>query len=290
MRRLLVTIALLALAPTGLAAKPAGVAAANGGEPGAVLALPDGVTIGVELPRYLMVERRLEAIIDNQSDIPIVVIDVALRSPLFEPVEPDVHDYQVAAGRRQDLRMDVGPSICPPADEASMLEMTVEIDGERRHGLVEIDIEPLTALHGRECGEQLVFERADVEWGPEFALDGDVLTTTITVTRRDAMGEESMAITNVRGTVLYIVTAAAPADSGPLDAIDAGETAATAPVTMRVGRCEPHAVADVKKPFSFAVWVTIADSEPYFVQLLPGAEIQAALADLLQRCIAADDG
>ena len=81
--------------------------------PGAELALPDGVHIGVEFPRYLMVERRLEAIIDNQSDVDVTVIDVALRSPLFEPVEPDVHDYRVAAGLRQDLQMAVGPSICP---------------------------------------------------------------------------------------------------------------------------------------------------------------------------------
>ena len=58
-----------------------------------MLTLPDGAVVGVELPRYLMVQRRLEAIIDNGSDTAIVVVDVALRSPLFEPVAPDQHDY-----------------------------------------------------------------------------------------------------------------------------------------------------------------------------------------------------
>jgi hypothetical protein len=236
-----------------------------------------------------MVQRRLEAIIDNQSDTAIVVVDVTLRSPLFEPVPPDAHDYTVAAGRRQDLQMGVGESICPPVDEPSMVEMTVEIGGERRHGLVEIDIEPLMDLHTRECGERLVFELANVEWGPDFTVDDGVVATTVTLTRRQ--GDEPMSITNVRGTVLYLVLPATPPSEGrPLGTMAPGESSGSAAVIMRVGRCEPHAVADVKKPYSFAVWVTVGDSEPYFLEVLPGAELQSALGGLLQECIAADDG
>jgi hypothetical protein len=271
-------------AATAVAASPA-----TSEPPDEMLTLPDGVVVGVELPRYLMVQRRLEAIIDNQSDTAIVVVDVALRSPLFEPVAPDRHDYTVAAGLRQDLQMGVGASICPRPDEPSMIEMTVEIDGERRHGLVEVDIEPLDELHSRECGERLVFEHADVEWGPEFSVDDGVLATTVTLTRRQ--GDEPLSVINVRGTVLYLVLpASAPTDGEPLATMAPGDPAGTAPVLMRVGRCEPHAVADVKKPYSFGVWVTVGDSEPYFLEVLPGPELQAALADLLQECIAADDG
>lgn len=256
--------------------------------PAEMLELPDGLAVGVEFPRYLMVERRLEAIIDNQSDTDVVVIDVALRSPLFEPVEPDDHDYRVAAGLRQDLQMDVGESICPSPEGASMIEMTVEIDGRRSHGLVEIDVSPIAKINTRECGERFVFEHADVEWGPEFTVDSGVLTTTVTLTRRD--GDEAMAVTAVRGTVLYLVLPAAePPDGEPLGTMAVDDSTGTAPVLMRVGRCEPHAVADVKKPYSFNVWVTIGDSDPYPIELLPGEEIKGALAELLQECIAADD-
>jgi hypothetical protein len=279
----------IALVISSPVATAAGASPPTSEPPAEMFTLPDGVVVGVELPRYLMVQRRLEAIIDNQSDTAIVVVDVALRSPLFEPVAPDRHDYTVAAGLRQDLQMGVGASICPRPDEPSMLEMTVEIDGERRHGRVELDIEPLNELHSRECGERLVFEHADVAWGPEFTVDDGVLTTTVTLTRRQ--GDEPLAVTNVRGTVLYLVLPPSPpADGEPLGTMASGETVATAPVLMRVGRCEPHAVADVKKPYSFGVWVTLADSEPYFLEVLPGPEIQAALAGLLQDCIAADDG
>lgn len=285
MLRLRASLAILFAVPIGNAS------AANvaGTEPPArMLELPDGLTVGVEFPRYLMVQRRLEAIIDNQSDIDVVVVDVALRSPLFDPVEPDVHDYRVAAGLRQDLRMDVGASICPPPDDPSMIEMTVEIDGERSHGLVEIDIDPISTINTRECGERFVFEHADVEWGPEFSVDDGLLTTSVTLTRRE--GVESMSVTAVRGTVLYIVAPATDLpDDEPLGTMAAGESVGTAPVAMHVGRCEPHAVADVKKPYSFIVWVTIGDSDPYPIELLPGEAIQAALAALLQECIAADD-
>jgi hypothetical protein len=285
-RRFLLPIALLAAMPLG-ASVEAGAATTEPPDP--MLDLPDGVSVGVEFPRYLMVQRQLEAIVDNQSETDIIVVDVALRSPLFEPVEPDVHDYPVAAGRRQDLRMGVGESICPPADEPSMIEMTVEIDGERRHGLAEIDISPISKINTRECGERFVFEHANVEWGPEFTVDDGVLTTTVTLTRRD--GNETMSVTAVRGTVLYLVLAAGETSDGtPLGTMVAGESSGSAPVVMRVGRCEPHAVADVKKPYSFGVWVTIGDSEPYPIELLPGEEIKAALAELLQECIAADDG
>ena len=285
-RRLLVAVALLGSSAAGTAAA---ASPATSEPPAEMLILPDGVEVGVELPRYLMVQRRLEVIIDNQSDTAIVLVDVALRSPLFEPVAPDSHDYTVAAGLRQDLQMGVGESICPPVDEPSMVEMTVEIDGERRHGLVEIDIEPLIELYTRECGERLVFEHADVEWGPDFAVDDGVVTTAVTLTRRQ--GDEPMSITNVRGTVLYLVLPASPPSEGePLGTMAAGESTGSAPVIMRVGRCEPHAVADVKKPFSFGIWVTVGDSEPYFLEVLPGTELQSALGGLLQECIAADDG
>jgi hypothetical protein len=102
-----------------------------------------------------------------------------------------------------------------------------------------------------------------------------------------------MSVTNVRGTVLYLVfpaSASAPADGEPLGTMESGQPTGSAAVVMRVGRCEPHAVADVKKPYSFGIWVTVGDSEPYFLEVLPGAEIQAALGELLQECIAADDG
>ena len=286
MRRFLLSIALLAAMPFG-AASAADTATTE--PPVPILDLPAGVNVGVEFPRYLMVQRQLEAIVDNQSEADIIVVDVALRSPLFEPVEPDVHDYPVAAGRRQDLRMGVGASICPPADEPSMVEMTVEVDGVRRHGLVEIDISPIAKINTRECGEQFVFEHASVEWGPEFTVHDGVLNTTVTLTRRES--DEAMSVTAVRGTVLYLVLPAAEMSDGtPLGTMAVGESSGSAPVVMRVGRCEPHAVADVKKPYSFGVWVTIGDSEPYPIELLPGEEIKAALAELLQECIAADDG
>lgn len=101
-------LALAAFAVAGILpwlSPPAGAAAERRAASLGELVLPDELVVGVEFPRYLQVERRLETIIDNQSDVDVTVIDVALRSPLFEPVDADEHDYIVASGRRQDFQM-----------------------------------------------------------------------------------------------------------------------------------------------------------------------------------------
>jgi len=254
-------------------------AAASTGE----LVLPDGVVVGVEFPRYLHVQRRLEAIIDNQSDVDITVIDVALRSPLFEAVDADVHDYTVASGRRQDLQMGVGDSICPPAGEPSMIELTVEIGGARQHGLVEIDATPIARINETECNERLVLEHVDIAFGPEFEVADGVMTTAINLTRRT--GDDPITLTATRGSVLIVIASIGAAE--PLATLASGDEGAAAPVTMHVGRCEAHAVADAKKPFNFSAWVTIGDSPEYFVTVVPDGELKAALEDLIQECIAA---
>lgn len=252
------------------------------------LVLPDGLHISVEFPRYLMLERRLEAIIDNQSEADVTIVDVALRSPLFEPVEPDAHDYIVAARWRADLRMSVGASICPPTDGTSMLEMTVEIDGEHQHGVVEIDISPIAKINTTECNEQFVHENTDVTYGPAFDVVDGALTTTITLARR--AGDEPITVTQARGSVLFIIKPAEPLGPGvPMAVMASGVATAAAPITITVGRCEAHAVADAKKPYLFAAWISVGDIEPVFVTMQPDGAIKAALEVLLQECIALDD-
>ena len=254
----------------------------------APLELPEGLQLSVEFPRYLMLERRLEAIIDNQSEVDVTVVDVALRSPLFEPVERDVHDYTVAARWRADLRMDVGASICPPTDGASMLEMTVEIDGERQHGVVEIDIDPIAKINTTECNEQYVHEHTDVVYGPDFDVVDGALTTTITLTRRT--GDEPITLTQARGSVLFVIKPGESLEPGvPMAVMASGVATASAPISITVGRCEAHAVADAKKPYLFAAWISVGDMEPAFVTMTPDGEIKAALEVLLQECIALDD-
>lgn len=256
------------------------------------LELPDGVSIAVEFPRYLQIARRIEAIIDNQSDTAVTVVDLALRSPLFEPIPADRADYTVQPGLRQDLDLGLGASICPTADESagpggtSALAMTVEIDGRRRHGTVEIDATPIERISRTECGQRLVLESIGLAYGPEFEVIDGVLLTTITLTR--LAGDEPITLTDARGSVLFVVEPVDPLERGdPLAVMASGEPAARASIAVNVGRCEAHAVADAKKPFEFAVWISLGSSDPYFVTLVPEGEIRAALEALLQECIAA---
>ena len=281
----------LSVAAVACASSAAGAAGRSSALPGQLM-LPDGLTVGVEFPRYLHVERRLEAIIDNQSDVDVTVIDVALRSPLFEPLDADIHDYTVAAHLRRDLQLGVGEAICPPMDGPSMMEMTVEIDGERQNGLVEIDPAPIEAINDTECDQQFVLDTVDIELGRDFEVADGVITTAITMTRRT--GDDRIALTAARGTVLFLLEPAEPAEPAepvepvePLATAEGDERSATAPITLRVVRCEPHAVAESKKSLQFSVWVTIGASSEYFVTIVPGDDLVVALEALVQACVAA---
>lgn len=263
-------------------------AAGSASAPPGQLVLPDGLTVGVEFPRYLQVERRLEAIIDNQSDVDVTVIDVALRSPLFEPLDPDVHNYTVAAHLRQDLQLGVGESICPPMDGPSMIEMKVEIDGVRQQGLVDIDPAPIDGINTTECNQQFVRDNVDIELGPDFEVADGVVTTAITMTRRN--GDEVIALTAARGTVLFLLEPVEPVEPvEPLAVAEGGERTVAAPIVLRVVRCEPHAVAESKRSLQFSVWVTIGESPEYFVTIVPGDDLVVVLGALIQECVAANN-
>ena len=280
---LFVTVGMLA-ATAAVPGVVAGAAIQPLAAPPGELVLPDGLVVGVEFPRYLAVQRRLEAIIDNQSAVPVTVIDIALHSPLFEPVAADEHDYIVAAHLRQDLQMGIGESICPTAAGPSMVEMTVEIDGERQHGLVEIDATAIARINDTECNQQFVIDHVDIGFGPEFEVADGVMTTAVNLARRS--GDDVITLTATRGSVLIVVLPVETAE--PLATMASDQSVVAAAVTMHVGRCEAHAVADAKKPFQFAVWVTVGDSPEYFVTVTPEGELRAALEALIQECIAAD--
>jgi hypothetical protein len=250
------------------------------------LELPEGVTIAVEFPRYLRLARDLEVIVDNQSDTDIVVAQLALRSPLFEDIEATgIDNYLVRDHWRTDFRIDFGAAICPPPEQPSLVEMAVEIDGEPMHGAVEIDPAPLQRISDDECGQRLVFETADIAISDEYAVDGDVLTTTIGVARRQ--GDEPITITAIRGAILYGLEPAEVVDPDvPLASLGPDENATSIPVLLRVIRCDPHAAADIKIPFAFSAWVTIGDRPSQHITVPTSEPVKSALQSLLVDCLA----
>ena len=250
------------------------------------LTLPSGVTVFVEFPRYLHAARRLEVAFDNQSATELTVTELVLRSPLFEPVAPDPRDTIIEVGRRRDLQIGLGSAVCPAPAGSSEVEVTAEIDGQRQHGLVAIDPTTLDRISADECGRQYVLERVGVDYAGDPIVAGGVVDTSIEVHR--LAGDEPIAVTALRGSVLIELQASTAAD--PLAALPGEAAGASIPVRLHVSRCDPHAVIESKKTFELSIWVSIGDRPPQRIAVTPEGELRAVLEGLIQDCLRAQSG
>lgn len=250
------------------------------------LALPAGVEVFVEFPRYLHLQRRLEVGFDNDGDEELVVESVGLRAPLFTPIPLDEPTTRVEVGRRRDLQIGLGSAVCPAPGGPAQVEVVAEIGGVRQHGLIDVPIEPLQQISDSECGRELVLEAVDVGLGDEFSVEDGVLTTALTLARRT--GDEPIEVTNVRGSVLLElmpVTAATP-----LAAMAPGQADLAVPVRMRVIRCDPHAVTESKKTFQLAVWIAVGERETQHLVVAAEGALRDELQALIDECLRAESG
>lgn len=246
------------------------------------LALPAGIEVFVEFPRYLHAARRVEVGFDNRAgDTDVTITAVALRSPLFEPVPAEARDTAINVGRRRDLQIGLGPSLCPAPSGPSLVEVTAEIGGLVQHGLVEVDATPLERISAQECGREFVLGRVGIEYAPAFTVADGVVETNIDLTRVE--GDEPVAVTGVRGSVLLELI---PATSATPLAVLAGDgTDVSVPVRLRVIRCDPHAVIESKKTFELSMWVAIGERDPQHLVVAPTGELRAALEQLIEDCL-----
>lgn len=278
----------MAVAIVGAIVAGAGSVRAADADPATPLDLPDDVTVGIEYPRYLQPTRGgFEVTIDNQSNGDLHVTELRLLSPLFEEQDPTAVDVTIRAGLRNDLRVPFGPSVCPPADRPTQVSMTIEADGVTQHGVVEIDPEPVASVNRTECGALEVAEHADIAFADEYTIDDetDTLYATVIVTRR--AGDDPITIDTVRGTVLYRLKPWQPLAEGDVMAtLEPGESSIEVPVVLLAARCEPHAVADVKKPYDMAIWITVGNGEETYIPLRPSDPVIAGLQELTRRCVA----
>ena len=248
--------------------------------------VPGGMTVFVEFPRYLHAQRRLEVAFDNTGASDIGVVDVALRSPLFAAVPAARHDTVVRSGRRRDLQIELGAPVCPAPSGASEVAVTLEVDGDLRHGAIEVDAAPLERISATECGQLFVEDSVALGFGPEFDVTDDVVSAKVELARRAT--DEIVAIDAVRGTVLLGLR---PIDAGePAASLEPSQQATSLAVEIEVTRCDPHAVTESKKSFDFAMWVTIGERPQQYVIVRPAGDLLQQLQTLIDRCVLAYAG
>lgn len=135
--------------------------------------------------------------------------------------------------------------------------------------------EIMTRIHEEECAVAVLLEVLGV--AVVDPVDGDdALPASLQVTRR--AGGEPVSVARVGRSVILDVTAAAlPTE------LAGDEAGLSTPLVFTSATCDPHALAETKKPYVFPLEVTVGNAEPVVMDLPVDEELRARLAALVDR-------
>lgn len=213
--------------------------------------------------------------ITDTGDAPFTVTSVALDSAGFEPLEATAVEAGFVPGRVIDLPIPYGEPVCAVAPLPAVASLTVVRPGGAVEDLtVPLVAEVLGRIHREECAALAVLEVVGVEV-TGLREDGDALRGELTLTR--LKGEEQVTASRLGRSVLIDATV----DSLPLEL--AGEPLVSTTVTFTPATCDPHVLAETKKPYVFPLAVTVGDDETVSVDLPLDEAARSRLAALVQR-------
>ncbi len=214
--------------------------------------------------------------ITDTGDDPFTVTSVALDSPGFAPLPPREASTEFAPGQTIDLPVKFGEPRCDVAAEPAAARLTVvRPDGSTEDLRVPLAAEIMTRIHGEECAVLALLEVVDVEV-VDLADEDDALVTQLRLTRRS--GEEPVTVARVgRSVILDVTGEELPAE------LAGDEDELSTPLVFTSATCDPHALAETKKPYVFPLEVTVGDGESVIMDLPVDDELRAGLERLVDR-------
>lgn len=279
MRRL--TALLLAVVLSGCGGEPAGDEAAPtsaGPVPAAVPPVPGIAAEAVRLRTDEAIGGQVQVRVTHTGEEPFTVTSVALDSPGFAPVPPREASTEFSPGRTIDLPVQYGEPRCDVAVEPAAARLTVvRPDGSSEDLRVPLAAETMTRIHEEECAVLALLEVVDVDV-VDLADEDDAVTGQLRLTRR--AGSEPVTVARVgRSVILHVTAEDLPAEM----ATDDDEL--STPVVFTSATCDPHALAETKKPYVFPLEVTVGDGagEPVILDLPVDDELRSRLEGLVDR-------
>lgn len=278
---LLTGVALVA-ALAACSAHPSRSATADAVSPPAIAA--PSLTGDVAFPRTLQADRMVEVQVTGPDAAEWLVTSAALDSAAFAPLPPSDQNVKLREARPGRLRVPLGPATCPPGPGAASAVLTLRSPaGATAQTTVPLPTEVLEQINADECATAAVVAAAVPSLGEPESVSGTSVTTTLALTRGEALAAGAGAhVTDMRGSVIFTL-APAPGAALPLTLAPASATV-TLPVVITATRCDQHAFAESKKTFVFAVWVALDGAEPAYVEIQPGPALRAALQGAFDAC------
>ncbi len=239
-----------------------------------------GLVADIGTNRLYVVERAFGLGLRNVGSEPVVVRSMQLDAPQFAPGPPTERVVTITPGRRLVLPLPYGEVRCDePAGETFGVELVVGDDERVRLEAPEEFEGAVARLHERECAAADVLDRVDISFGEDWVQDGIEVTGELRLEQRRS--GEPVAIDDAVGNVIFTLVLD---EAHPVVRVTDDEPSAAVPVTISADRCDPHAVAEFKRPYVFLSWVAVGDADPVPVELELTGGARAALDALIATC------
>jgi hypothetical protein len=193
----------------------------------------------------------------NDGPEPVDVGDLVLHVPPFPDAASET-DAVIPPGHRIDFRVVYGePTTCSsstPTPAAATAEALA--DGRPVEITVDDSQNVLSRLLTLFCDRQRLAELVKVSLGESWTPDpsGDALLGTIEFRR--VGGDAAVTVQTIRGSVIFLLQPTRPVE--PIAVLRAEQDAISVPIRATALRCDPHALAEGKKNYVFAVWLGMA--------------------------------
>jgi len=211
------------------------------------------------------------------------VLAVSLDSPGFEQLPFGGRPAAYRPGATIDLPTPYGAAVCDEGIGVDPAYTAVQV--QRPDGRMEEVRVPLAApddildrIHTEECHQLALAAAVEVSLGGFTHTEADgkaVLQSEIALTRGGNTDE--IALTELRGSVVFDVSFAEPDD--PPSPMASDEDELVVPVVLRMtGRgCDAHVLGETKQPFLFPYFVSFDGGQPQYGVLDVSPEQRDAL-------------
>lgn len=249
------------------------------------------VSVGIGQARHLEGTNRFQASLRFDSEEPVFVDQILLRSNLFAVLEPEAKDSMLTPSRAVDIQFDLGPPHCDadPDDATASVDVVARV-GERgapRALTLRAPTGYLTREHARACARKDLAERVDIRFGAFGPVDGAALDVDLVLERVDT--DERITLERVSGSVILSVDAPSVAGDGsePVAVLEPGDEVVDIPLTVTATRCDPHGLSGSQKTFVFSVIAAVGDGDAVFLEVRPDDELEDAMREAIDGCVTA---
>lgn len=214
--------------------------------------------------------------ITDTGEQPFTVTSVTLDSPGFAPLPAKPVTAEYAPGQVIDLPTHYGTPVCDAGVQPAAARITVVRPGRPAEEVrVPLAGTVLDLIHGEECAVQAVGEVVDIAV-TGLHEEGDDLVGELELTRRS--GHEPVTTQRLGRSVLL----EANAPDLPVE-LGGDDDTATVPVSFTPATCDPHVLAETKKPYVFPLVVKVGDGDEVPVDLPLDQAAKDKLAALVDR-------